>query len=533
MFGIGAGVLRSLLFGSEEATPFFSTGVVMDTNDPDQMGRIRVRCAKFGDRLEKNVGDLPWAIPISPLAGVVTHGVRGVEQETIDAPVAYGMWNVPKTGSYVLVGCIDGDKSKRFYLGGLHPSYVTNTLPHGRYIWAHEESEEGMRPDGPMSANEMPIEPLYSNQTQQFTAPDAELDRRAPGTPATPRKDNAEYMSRGADMQASATTNVVPESSDNNPGSEVADHTPGEFIELTKVDGDIRKILSPGYGVDQIDPEEKYGPDTGYANYDSHNYSWTTPGFHSLSMNDRYDNCRIRLRTTSGHQILLDDTNERIYVSTAGGQTYIEIDKVGNIDIFAEKNISTHAKGDINFYTDKSFRVQALEGIHLRTDDEMRIHSLKDTHVRSEKNIRTFSLEETRMEANTNMHVSVNGGTLRIKTGTEIDMIAVGQMRLSSNAQMSLKSSDIISGEATEIHWNSHHVPPPAEALQAEEIQANWTTRVPDHEPWARVFMKESDSDATATDKVNKHTPEYQYTDALVGKGGRGDTYDRNEWWQR
>jgi len=45
--------------------------------------------------------------------------------------------------------------------------------------------------------------------------------------------------------------------------------------------------------------------------------------------------------------------------------------------------------------------------------------------------------------------------------------------------------------------------------------------------------MKETDSDATATDKTNLHTPEYPYTDALVGKGGRGETYIRNKWWQR
>ena len=144
--GEGIGVLKSLMFDKGEAVPFFTVGKVMDTNDPEQMGRARVRCGKYGDKLTQDMEDLPWALPVSPLAGVMTHGLRGAEQESINAPVAYGMWNIPKIGSYVIVGCIDGDKSKRFYVGGLHPQFLTNTLPHGRYIW-READDDGSKPE--------------------------------------------------------------------------------------------------------------------------------------------------------------------------------------------------------------------------------------------------------------------------------------------------------------------------------------------------------------------------------------------------
>jgi hypothetical protein len=535
MFGFGAGVIKSLLFDKkkEEGVPYLSTGVVMDTNDPDQMGRIRVRCSRFGDRTEKEVEDLPWALPISPLAGVMTHGVRGVEQETVNSPVAYGMWNIPKTGSFVLVGCIDGDKSKRFYLGGLHPNHVTNTLPHGRYAWGYTEAEESKAPDGPMSASEIPIQPLYDNQTQQFTAPDASLTRRASGTPDKPRTQNAEYVTRGADMQASATNNATIQSKDNNPGSSVPDHDPGTPIKFKKVDGDTKEIAGPGYSIDQIDPEEKYGPDTGYVNYDSQNYSWTTPGFHAFSMNDRYDNCRIRLRTTSGHQIILDDTNERIYVSTAGGQAYVEIDKVGNIDIFSEKTISTHAKGDINFYSDQSIRLQAVKDVHIRADREIRQHALQDVHIETSQNIRVKSGQETRIEVGTTMHTNV-GSTLFITSGDNLDMSTGAQMNLLSADQMSLKSGARIAGDAPDIHWNSAHAYDAVAAENSNVRQAWWTNRVPDHEPWARVFMKPDKSDQDAN---NSHEATYPYTDALVGKKGIMDgveeDYHRNVWWQR
>lgn len=538
MIGEGFGVIKSLLFDSDEAIPFFTVGKVMDTNDPAQMGRARVRCGKYGDKATQDMVDLPWALPVSPLAGVITHGMRGSEQESVNAPVAYGMWNIPKIGSYVIVGCIDGDKSKRFYVGGVHPQYLVNTLPHGRFIWRKADSE-GARPDGPLSSDEVPIEPLYSNMTEQFTLPSGEgtLTRRAPGTPNKPRVGNAEYESRGADMQASALDKTLHNDPRNSPGNTTVDHVPGEAIHFPKADGTTRSILGPGYSIDQIEPTEQYGPETAQVNYDSHNYSWTTPGFHSLSMNDRYDQCRIRIRTTSGHQILMDDTNERIYVSTAGGQSYIEIDKLGNIDIFAEKTISTHAKGDINFYSDKSIRLQAVEDIHMRADREIRQHSLQDFHVRSEMNIRTHSKLETKIEADTNMDIRVGvgsgNGTLYIQSQNDFNMTSTsGEMRMKSSALMSLKSGASIAGDAPTIHWNSAHANDAIEAGEAEEKQAWWTTRVPDHEPWARVFMDPAFSD---TDENNAHEPEYEYTDEMVGRGSetRGDVYVRGPWWQR
>ena len=115
--------------------------------------------------------------------------------------------------------------------------------------------------------------------------------------------------------------------------------------------------------------------------YDPQTYSWTTPGFHSLSMQDNAENCRIRFRTTHGHQIIMDDTNERIYISTAGGKAWIEMDEAGNIDMYAERNISMHAGKDINFAADGVFRVQAAEGIHMSTEAEMRIHTKTDLHI--------------------------------------------------------------------------------------------------------------------------------------------------------
>jgi len=524
----GQGYLSSILqkqLKSDPATQF-TVGRVIDTNDPQQMGRVRVQCSAWGDHGSKLVRDIPFAMPVSPLAGLMMTGKRGAEEAEVDGPVSYGMWNIPKIGSYVIVGCIDGHRGRRFYIGGIHPQFMTHTMPHGRYTW---QDQANGKPDGPLDTHEKPIEPLYSNLTAAFT-PRKSTTEEVPGTSSVKPRENLEWRSRGLDRQTSGITNEQTANTEDGPGNKVADTKPGEPIKITQEDGSTYELDGPGYSVSQVIEGEKY--DSTGTGYDSQVYSWTTPGFHAFSMDDRKDNCRIRLRTTSGHQIIMDDTNERIYISAAGGESWIEIDKVGNIDIYASKNISTHAGGDINFFSDKSIRMQAKEGIHMRTDDEFRIHAVKDFHVRSELNIRTYSGQETRMESTADMHVLVQGSTFIGSTGP-IHVGTQGTMHLSSTGRLNLTSGNWIVGDAQQVHWNSAVATPASAAQEALEIQANWTSRVPEHEPWARVFMKESDSDATATNKVNKHTPEYSYTDQLVGKGGRGDTYERNKYWHR
>jgi hypothetical protein len=529
---------------------------VIDANDPQQMGRIRVMCAAWGDNASMKVRDVPFALPVSPLAGLMVTGKRGVEEAEVEGPTAYGMWNVPKIGSYVMVGCVDGHRGRRFYIGGINPQYMTHTMPHGRFTW---QDQTNGKPDGPLDTFENPIEPLYSNLEKQFTK---QGDKHAPGTPSDPRQ-NMEWRSRGVDRQTSGIDSRQTAHPEDGPGNKIADTKPGEPISITQEDGTEYQLDGPGYSVNQVIENLEY--EYTKTGYDSQVYSWTTPGFHAFSMDDRKDNCRIRIRTTSGHQILMDDTNERIYISAAGGESWIEIDKVGNIDIYASKNISTRAGGDINFYSDKTIRMQAKEGIHMRTDGDFRAHSVKDFNIRTEAKFRTHSADETRIESDADMHIRVTGSTMYILADQDIHVKSARDTFLSQNGILDINTTqsgawttgqrmDHMSGAnmyftaGPDIHLNgpqAEAAQPASDALQSQEFWAYWTSRVPEHEPWARVFMKKEGSqgadnngpnnEAGTLTFPNTHTPEYDYTSTDVGKGSkeRGETYTRNKYWHR
>ena len=105
---------------------------------------------------------------------------------------------------------------------------------------------------------------------------------------------------------------------------------------------------SDGYHKNPDDPK----------NLESQVYCWVSPGGHFITMSDSSDHCRVRVKTISGQQIIMDDTSERIYISTAKGKTWVELDEDGHIQIYGESKIS--------IASDKDISIAAKDNIHMR-----------------------------------------------------------------------------------------------------------------------------------------------------------------------
>ena len=523
------------LFGppDDSVYQFETIGTVVDTNDPYNMGRLRVVCPRWGDSFDVDVEAVPWAIYKSPFGGHAQVGTRGPGIQTSKGSIAYGMWAIPKVGSQVFVKCLDGNPMTRAWDGCAYDQFTPHTMPHGRFMYddhpALEKSNESA-PYGPYTSSEHPIEPLATNLRQQF------------GNKSEP---NFEFRSRGADYSVAAVT---------------VDQLGTTFSKVQDDQGVVHDdwTSTQGYQASRIDP---HGESTiRDKNYDSQVVSLTTPGFHAISMDDRQENCRMRFRTTSGHQIIMDDTNERIYIASAKGNNWIEMDQSGNVDIYSGVKVNIHAAEHLNFTAGKTIRMHAGEGIHMETTGELRIHTKTDINVLSDQNIRMASKANTFIEAVANMDVKVGGtlkigstgsmhiktdATLRINSTSDTNILANGPVRVTSQGTLNLKSSGnamiqsssnvgitassrvIMTG--SQVTSNGPAAPTPAAASAATAADpanpqlAFWTSRVPQHEPWARV--------STADDL--SHKPEFDYTSKDVNRVERGVTYDRGTYWRR
>lgn len=345
-------------------------GVVVETSDPQQMGRLKIWCPAIdGQNYQTEL--LPWAQYVSPLAGQTLNYPAGASNSVTPGFMSYGFWAIPKKGAHVLVAILYGDVNRRFYIGSVFNDHGNRSLPTGRN-----------RPDlgahAPLSDTFDPVQPQTSNLAAQF---DGKLE--AP-----------EAQTRGAYERQVAQ----------------------DKTEKDGTEGYQKGVLESG-----LDPQT---------------YCFTTPGRHSIIFQDNPANARLRLKTAQGHQVIFDDANERIYVSTAEGKTWIELDSDGHIHVYGSASISVSSGGDINFTAAKNINLSAGGDLNIGAGGHARISGCAD--------------------------VSLSGADVNITSGGGFNILAAGTL---------LQTASSI---------NINGVPAPeAPCPDAPSI-------VPNHEPWTR-----------------------------------------------
>lgn len=349
----------------------FIEGVVVDTSDPQQMGRLRVWCpAVDGEGID--VETLPWARYVSPFAGQAIGYPAGSTSAQTPGPVGYGFWAVPKVGATVIVGFLYGDRNQRFYMGSFFPEHGNRSLPAGR------NSD-----NGPTSDTIEPVQPATSNLSAQFQG----------------NLQASEAETRGAYERQVAQA----------------------VTEKTGEEGYQKGVLESGY-----DPQT---------------YSFVTPGRHALIMQDNPENGRVRIKTADGHQVIFDDANERIYISSAKGQTWVELDSDGRVHIYAGDSVSITSGGDFNLAAKGNVNIQAGGNLNL-----------------------------------------LAGGYGRLSACDDVSLSADGTLNLMSGGQMNFKAGANLIQSGSQIHLNG---PGAASAPCAVA-----PTVVPQHEPWTRPASK-------------------------------------------
>lgn len=439
--------------------PVLTSGIVVDTNDPQNAGRVRVMCTKLGDTSQTPIDDIPWAVNASAIMGVISVGTRGPEFDTINGPTAYGLWNVPKVGARLTVGCIDNDPRYRVFIGGGAQQHLMHTAPHGRWF-----AGDGV---GPVSSTEQQIQPLARNMDAAFGAgPSAQKLTRA-----------ADYSAARVDVsQLGASISQRPDD-----------------FQLVGPNG---WVTTNGYQISRQDPTAPTAITD--RNYDNQVTHLTSAGFHSLSMDDRQENCRMRLRTSAGHQIIMDDTNERIYISTARGENWIEMDQIGNIDIFSSGKISIHSDGDLNLSSKQNVNIMG-EIINMKGNAGVNLAG-PDYNV---------AADTIKMQSSGAVHIE--GGTFHALSHGAGYFTADG---------MHLHGGGSITETAGIIHQNG---PAAAQASPAGAVIASVVSRMPQHEPWIRSSNLDG----------KKFDPQFKDpNDPNIGKLDGTTRYNRNPFWR-
>jgi hypothetical protein len=154
-------------------------------------------------------------------------------------------------------------------------------------------------------------------------------------------------------------------------------------------------------------------------------------GGHSIVLDDgdqSGDDQLVRIRTAKGHQILLSDSGDTLYISHANGQSWFELGAEGTVDIYAANSVNIRS-GDINFHADRNiningsainmasksvFNVEAKQ-LQLTGNDSLMMYSDKYVGVKSDGTLSLQSSKTGTWEGGTGMTLSA--GCINLNSG--------------------------------------------------------------------------------------------------------------------
>lgn len=397
--------------------------IVVSHLDPQYMGALQVELLKRGEagNQPERTGQVVEVRYMSPFYGVTPVSDNSRNDGYEYTQKSYGMWMVPPdVGTRVLVIFVQGDISRGYWIGCIQDQYMNFMVPG----YASTELTTDQTPSAykgkPLPAAE------YNKVVETGTATDPTFFKKPfhkEFTAALEQQGLIDDYVRGT-TTSSARREV--------PSAVFGISTPGPKDKRTgaprgkygssEARADVFSNRLGGSSFVMDDGDDKLlrkGPASTtkreYANVELGEQG----GDPSLPHNEH-----VRIRTRTGHQILLHNTEDLIYIGNARGTAWIELTSNGKIDIFAQDSISVHTAADFNFYADRDINLNANENINISAG--------KDILVEAGDNI----------DITAGKHFATNAGTdLSLNSGTFTSIYAVNSMSLTTQDRLDMVSS--------------------------------------------------------------------------------------------
>jgi hypothetical protein len=458
-----------------DSGPFL--GIIKNNADPARAGRLAVWIPDIsGDEDEAD----KWIVVryASPFFGSTLGGSGSENNSFTTSQQTYGFWAVPPDlGNKVLVTFVRGDPNQGFWFacipnlptthmvpGLARPFGNTNTVGSGFGNGGFGAIVSKINADQTFGTGRINNESFLT--TSELVSQTSEIDTN-PSFFDLPRVVHTWQanivIQQGLDKDPVRGT-VTSSSQRETPSQVIGLSSPGRLIpdiaELPNIDTVLKDGSLPIAVIQQ------------YAN---------RKGGHSLVMDDGDlygQNRLLRLRSSAGHQIIMHDTEDLMYISNSQGTTWIELTPDGSVNIFSNSNVSVRAQQDINFHADR----------------DVNIHSGRTIRMYAEK----YFLNQTESyQLTSSKNISLNAGNVGIKSDTSLLMQSVtGGWRTS--ADLVLKGRKIFLNTGTPAAPLTNQ---PMEFYKQANVAYDNTSKLwktssttfeslapfaPTHEPWAR-----------------------------------------------
>lgn len=457
--------------------------------DPMYMGSLEVSLIKGLPNAVKEQSETYIVKYLSPFYGVTSIRFEGTNASDFnDVQKSYGMWMVPPdVGTIVMVIFLNGDPNQGYWIGCVPDTFQNHMVPG---IAATKQVSVTPEQRQKYGTDYLPSAEFLKGISKPFLNPDKTAK------PVHPFADRLLAQGLLTDTVRGVTSSSARREV---PSGVFGISTPGPLD--TSPNAKKGKVGYSGGNV--MSPVSRLGGSTFVMD------DGDADGQNEL----------VRIRTRTGHQILLHNTHDLIYIANSKGTAWIELTSRGKIDIYAKDSISVHTEQDFNFRADRDINLEAGRNVNIKAignmetnvhghyflvvDDEAKISIRNDKHE--------VVGRDNKITVGNDYHLAVNKDIL-ISAGDQYNLAAEGEIRQGTGSSFHIGATGALYETASEIQMNGSTaasapdtptaaIQPPllhTYSLPNRKVSAGWANgnfykadpiksimqRVPTHEPW-------------------------------------------------
>jgi hypothetical protein len=464
---------------------------VVGHGDSDNMGILDVELLHddAGDDNENSPGQTIPVRMISPFWGNTNHAATVADPDDYNNTVkSYGMWFVPPdVGSVVLVIFIGGNSGKGYWLGGVPYEDGRNFMVPG--IAATEAVTDGNSTRVPVAEYNSKVPDRANIDANKITKPRHLLadtldnqgllfDDIRGITSSSARR---EVPSTVFGISTPGPIDKRPENYNNGTNPKALRGKVGQAP--NKKETWVSRLGGTTFVMDDGDPKflrtDKAGkaPPT-YVAFDD----TSATGDVTIPHNEL-----VRIRTRTGHQILLHNSEDLIYITNSRGTAWVELTSNGKIDIYAQDSISIHTGNDLNIRADRDINLEAGRNFNLKTG------GYSTTQIGGDYHLKVGGLGQIEIDGTMDITYGDDtamtvGGSYNLNTSTDNNFTAGGNTNINSGGNH-VETADKIhmngpaadkAGKASKPDAIPTHKNPTDQSNTLDSI----LQRVPGTEPW-------------------------------------------------
>jgi hypothetical protein len=337
--------------GGVAADPGPFTGIVMNNIDPTRSGRLQVYIEQLGNGDKNNKSQWRTVSYCPPFYGATPQSGTSGGTGTFSPgnQMSYGMWfSPPDVGVTVICFFVAGDPNQGYYLGVIPDQSANHMVP---AIGAVANA-----------AKQNTNQDAYFANSPQLPVTEINTSPANPQTSENPKYFNQEKpvhsYQAGVLFQQGLVNDPIrgtttSSSQRESPSSVFGFSSPGRAIYNSKIDDATAKQQASSGQLKEQDVQV-----TGRR------------GGHSFVMDDGDQtgkNNMLRMRSAKGHQVMLSDDGNCIYISHANGQTWLEFGQEGTLDVYSTNSINFRTEGEFNVHADKDINMFAGGNINMKS----------------------------------------------------------------------------------------------------------------------------------------------------------------------